>query len=65
MTDIKTGDRVRVPFDAELIAGQKWQYGIVRYVHHGLLCDINFDGGEETRGLPAYAHEVQRIDPVD
>lgn len=71
-TDIKIGDLVRVPFDAEhlpeLITGerrQKWQYGIVRYVHHRLLVDVNFDGGEESRGLPAYAHEIQRLDPVD
>ena len=65
-TDMKIGDLVRVPFDAEylpeIIAGQrrqKWQYGIVRYVHHRLLIDVNFDGGEVSCGLPAYAHEIQ------
>ena len=26
---------------------------------------FDFDGGEEARGLPAYAHEVQRLEPVD
>ena len=24
---------------------QKWQYGIVRYVHHKLLLDVNYDDG--------------------
>ena len=61
-THIKQKDLVRVAFDAEYISGQKWQYGIVRYVHHKLLLDINLDGCvEQIRGLPAYAHEVQLI----
>ena len=39
---------------------QVWKYGVVRYVHHKLLVDINFDDEDVSRGLPAYAHEVQR-----
>jgi ribosomal protein S18 acetylase RimI-like enzyme len=61
-TTLKPGDCVRVAQDGEYISGQKWQYGIVRYVHCKLLVDINYDGGLETsRGLPAYAHEIQRV----
>ena len=37
-----------------------WKYGVVRYVHHKLLVDINFDDEDTSRGLPAYAHEVQK-----
>ena len=53
-TVLMAGDSVRVAQDAEHMAGFKWQYGIVRYVHHNLLVDINYDGGRETsRSLPA------------
>ena len=61
-TDLKARDLVRVVFDGQCITGQKWQYGLVRYVHHKLLLDINLDGGEVARGLPAYAHEIQKVE---
>ena len=59
-TTLKAGDFVRVAQDCTYIDGQKWCYGVVRWVHSKLLVDINFDDGDEPRGLPAYAHEVQK-----
>lgn len=59
-TTLKAGDFVRVAQDGKHIDGQKWCYGVVRWVHSKLLLDINFDDGDEPRGLPAYAHEVQK-----
>ena len=38
----------------------KWQYGKVYWVHSKLLLDIEYEGGEKSKGLPAYAHEVRR-----
>ena len=35
---------------------------LMRCVHSKVLVDVNFDGGEEARGLPIYAHEVQRCE---
>ena len=59
-TTLKAGDLVRVAQDGQYIDGQRWCYGVVRWVHSKLLLDINFDDGDEPRGLPAYAHEVQK-----
>lgn len=60
-TQIKKGDRVRVVQDANHIEGkQKWQYGRVYYCHNNLLLDIEYESGEWSYGLPAYAHEVQK-----
>ena len=65
-TALKKGDRVRVAQDSVHLGEidgaprQVWKYGVVRWVHHKLLVDINFDDEDVSRGLPAYAHEVQR-----
>lgn len=59
-TTLKAGDLVRVAQDGQYIDGQRWCYGVVRWVHSKLLLDINFDDGDKPRGLPAYAHEVQK-----
>ena len=58
-TALKSGNRVRVAQDANHIAGQNWQYGIVRHVYNKLLLDINYDSLEQSKGIPAYEHEVQ------
>ena len=59
-TELKAHDQVRVVQSADSFEGYKWQYSVVRHVHSKLLIDINFDSGEYSRGLPCYAHEVQR-----
>ena len=59
-TELRAHDQVRVVQSADSFEGYKWQYGVVRHVHGKLLIDINFDSGEYSRGLPCYAHEVQR-----
>ena len=68
-SDLKAGEWVRVVQKCKHTDGEyahgleyKWQYGVVRYVHSKVLVDVNFDGGEEARGLPIYAHEVQRCE---
>ena len=63
-TSLKAGDWVRVAQDCKHINGMKWQYGRVRWVYHKLLLDVNYDGGHEfSRGIPAFAHEVQPAQP--
>ena len=60
-TDIKKGDRVRVALDADHFEDQqKWQYGRVYFCHSRLLLDIEFESGDKTYSLPAFAHEVQK-----
>lgn len=61
-TDIKAGEIVRVVQEADHLGEGvlKWQYGKVYWVHSKLLLDIEYEGGEKSKGLPAYAHEVRR-----
>ena len=63
-TTLKKGDRVRVAQNADYLQGgrQKWQYGIVYYVHSKLIVHVKYEGGvEESKGLPAYEHEIQQV----
>ena len=33
------------------------EYGVIRWVYNSQLVDVNYDGGEISRGIPAF--EVQ------
>ena len=51
-TTLKAGDFVRVAQDGKHIDGQKWCYGVVRWVHSKLLLDINFATATSHAGCP-------------